>query len=138
MIGRLVKQQHLRLLKQYLGKLDAHVPSLRECLRVALKFAVAETKAEQGTSGLDFRRLAVAEFKTVVEIVKVLYQFGIRIRLIVRASLELACHALDLGLDLRDIVEGRHGLTQDRKPPVVLHDLRKIAYSHVIGLVYPP
>ena len=47
MVGRLVQQQHVGLLKQDLGQFDTHTPTARELLRGALEVRPHEAQAHQ-------------------------------------------------------------------------------------------
>ena len=67
MVGGFIEQQHVRLTEQDLGQFDTHVPTLRECFREAVQFAVQEAQAKQGPACLHLRRLGVAHFQAVVE-----------------------------------------------------------------------
>ena len=48
MVGRLVKEKHIRLGKKDLCKLDTHVPTLAERLCRTLKFFIFEAKTDEG------------------------------------------------------------------------------------------
>ena len=108
----LVEQQHVRLAKQDLGELYAHVPALRECLGVARELGVLESEAEQGPSRLHLRRLAVPYGEPVVERGEPFDKARVLFRLIVAALSELCGDALYLLLDAGVLVEHAHGLLQ--------------------------
>ena len=132
----LVEQQHVRLAKQDLGELYAHVPALRECLGVARELGVLESEAEQGPSRLHLRRLAVAYGEPVVERGEPFDQARILFRLIVAAVSELGGDALYLLFYAGVLVEHAHCLLQHAEPLVVLHYLRQVSYPYVGGHVY--
>ena len=77
----------------------------------------------------------MAELETIVQIRKMLYESRIRLTLIVGAGLELPRHLFDFAFKLRAPLEGGQGLLEHRPSAMVLHNLRKVAYAYIPGLV---
>ena len=69
-VGRLVEQQHIRGMEEYLGKFYPHVPALAEGLGRTVEVRVPEAEAEEGFLRPHSRRLGMLQRKTVADIVQ--------------------------------------------------------------------
>ena len=133
MVRGLVEQKHVGTPEQNLGKLYAHVPSLRESLGLSREFVLLEAQSGKGTLDRFFGRIRLSQHKSVVHLVKLNDKPMISLGLIVSPVGELKGNLVDPAVQLLKLVIHRHHLFDHSPTLVVLHDLRKIADALVGG-----
>ena len=96
MVGRLVEQQHVRLLKQNLRKLDAHSPTARELIGRTVEVCSEETETRQRALNLSLIVIAAHHHVALMLLSEFLHKSHIRLRLIVGALCQLAVQFINL------------------------------------------
>ena len=133
MVGRLVQEQHVRLGKENLCQLYAHVPALAEGLRRPLQLIVAEAQTHQSAFRKHLRGLAAHIAEMVVDLVHPDYELLICLGLIVAPFGELIRYVGQFVLHCEYVGEGGHCLVYDAAAAVVLHYLGQVTYFQVAG-----
>ena len=77
MVRGLVEQKDIRMGKENLGQLDAHVPALAEGFRMAVQFVFLEAQAEKRPLRLHPGRLPRFQGQPVVDLVQAVDQTGV-------------------------------------------------------------
>ncbi len=130
MVSRLVKQEHVRLGKQNLGKLDTHVPPLAESLCRPVKLIITEPKAYQGLFRHHARIVGTVICQGIIDLVHTDYEILILLAFIILPLGKFGRNPLKFILKREHIGESRHGLVDYALPPVMFHYLRKIPDLH--------
>ena len=133
MVGRLVKQQHIRVTQQYLGQLNAHTPATAELACGTVKIITAESQTQQGL--LKFRLIVSSSHHLVTLALtgKTVYQSVILLTLVIGALHHLIVQTLNLGLEFVNILECGLGLLSDGACIGQFHYLRQITDGHLLG-----
>ena len=132
-VGRLVEQEHVGLLQENLGELDAHAPATGELARGAVEVAALEAQTGEGALEGGFVVVSAEHHVAVVLESELLDQLGIALALVVGAVGHFLLQPLDALLHAGGVDEGFAGLFDDGGVVGEFHHLRQIAYGGVVG-----
>ena len=132
-VGRLVEQEHVGLLQENLGELDAHAPATGELARGAVEVAALEAQTGEGALEGGFVVVAAEHHVAVVLESELLDQLGIALALVVGAVGHLLLQPLDALFHAGGVDEGFAGLFDDGGVVGEFHHLGQIAYGGVVG-----
>ena len=127
MVGRLIEQQHIRLLQQNLGQLDAHAPSSGELTGRSLEILAGETESAQGSLYLSLVVFAAHHHVALVLLGELLHQLGIAFALIVSAVGHLLLHLVEACLHLGIVGESLSGFLLHGGIILQFHHLWQVA-----------
>ena len=133
MVGRLVKQQHVRMTQQYLGQLYAHAPATAELACGTVKIITAESQTQQSLLKLGLIVAASHHLVALALTGKPVYQSVILLTLVIGALHHLIVQTLNLCLEFVNILECGLGLLSDGACIGQFHNLRQITYGHLLG-----
>ena len=105
-VGGLVEEQHVGLLKEQLGQLDAHAPSAAEVARGAVEIRPFEAEAQQG---LLYILLVVGGVDSIVFLAQGRYLFDelhVAVALVVGTRFQLLVQAVNFSLHLVQMGKG--------------------------------
>ena len=133
MVGGLVEQEHIGVLKKNLCQLDTHAPSAGELACRTLQVALTEAKSHQ--RALQFAHvLASAHHLQALALVgKAFAQLHVTLALVVVALSHLLLHALYVGLYLMQMGKGLLCLGTHRTGIGKHHHLWQIAHRSALG-----
>ena len=89
MVRRLVQQQHIRTLQQYLGQLNTHAPATTELTRGTLQVATLKAKPRQRTLQFCLARLGTHHQQTLVLLRITFHKSHVIVTLVVRPFIHL-------------------------------------------------
>src|ERR1043166_6266555 len=98
MVCRFIKEQHIRLLKNHLCKLDTHSPSAAEFAGVAVKIAAPETKSHQYLLDLSVNAISAEVVHAFVIMMLLFDKLEIGFRFMVGSPLQLRVYEINLCL----------------------------------------
>ena len=131
MVGRLVKQQHIRFLKQDLRQFDTHSPTARELRGRTFKVCAQESESHQRPFYLRLIVLSPQHHIAFVLSGIFLNQRQITFALVVRTLRQFLVHLVDARFHLGDVGKGLLSLFTHRCIVLQDHHLRQIAYPTV-------
>ena len=133
MVGGLVEQEHIGVLKKNLCQLDTHAPTSRELARGTVKVALTETQSHQ--RALQFAHiLATAHHLQALALMgETLAKLHVTLALVIVALSHLLLHALYVGLYLMQMGKGFLSLGTHRTGIGKHHHLWQIANRSTLG-----
>ena len=127
-VGGLVEEQHVGLSQQQLCQLDAHTPAARELTRGPVEIAALEAEAGERALNLGAEVQAAQHLEALLGARVALDEGHVGLALIVGALAHLGLHALDVGLQIVDVLEGQQRLIDHRAVAGQFHHLWQIAH----------
>ena len=131
MVGGLVEEQHIGLLKQYLGQFDTHAPATTELARRPVEVRSQESQAAQGA--LHFRLVVLGSQQHVALVLfrVALHELHVVVAFVVGPFAELLVHTVDSLLEQRLVGERLACLFAHGGVVGEVHHLWQIAYDDV-------
>ena len=133
MVGRLVEQQHVGTLEQYLGQLDAHAPTAGELARGPVEVCALEAQSRQGALQLGLLAVGTGHHVAVVLLRETLHQGHVLGTLVVGALGHLLLQTVHAFLHPCYVGKGFPCLLAHGGVVLQYHDLGQIAYACVVG-----
>ena len=127
MVGRLIEEEHIRLLEQDLCQLDTHTPSTGELPGRTVEIFTGETQTAQGSLNLSLVVFTAHHHVALVLLGELLHQLGIALALVVSAVGHFLLHLVEARLHLGIVGESLSGFLLHGGIILQFHHLRKIA-----------
>ena len=138
MVGGLVEQKHVGLLKQNLGQLDAHAPTAAELARGPAEVGAGKAQAHERTLHLGLATLGPEHHVALVLGRESLDQLEVVVALVIGALRQLAVERIDALPHLGDRRKRLARLIYHGGVVLQLHHLRQVTYCGVIGNSHHP
>ena len=132
-VGRLIEQQHVRMLQEELGQFDAHAPAARELTRGTVEILPGKAQSLQGALQFSLVIHPAHHLQMVVEVGVALHQLHVVITLVVSSLQHLLVECFQLGLHPMKVGKGLFSLFPHRLPVTQHHDLWQVSHRGLLG-----
>ena len=133
MVGGLVEQKHIRMLKQNLCQLYTHAPTSRDLARGTVKVGLAETQPHQRAFQLAHILATAHHLQAFALVGETLAQLHVALALVIIALSHLLLHALYVGLYLMQMGKSLLCLMAHCTSIGQHHHLWQIAHRSTLG-----
>ena len=133
MVGRLVEQQHVGFLQQYLGQFYPHAPAAGKFSRPPLQIGALVSESEQRP--FQFALASVGSHHQVPLVLGgvAFHQLHVLLALIVGTLAQLSLQLLHVGFQVGYVCKGFLGFLADGRVVLQVHHLRQVAYGAAVG-----
>ena len=131
-VGRLVEQQHVGTLQQYLCQLYTHAPATAELAGRALQVFASETQSHECPLQFCLAVVGTHHHVAVVLLCEAFHQRHVAVALVVSTLAQLLLEALHTLFHPSHVGKGLLGLLTHRGVVLQHHDLRQIAHNSIL------